>query len=93
MVMGGVGGWGGAGARWGSADRVGLVKRRCHRDGSERPVGPKLAAGRGLKRRRGDTTAPFRWALYLTLAVGVVYALYAWLERTALTGLFSEIMQ
>ena len=93
MVMGGVGGWGDACARWGSADRIGLVKRRCHRDGLERPVGPKLVAGLGLKRRRADTAAPYTWVLYLTLAVGFVYALYAWLERNALTGIFSEIMQ
>ena len=90
--FGGVGGWARRIKR--SADRIGPVrkKRRWYR-GSGRPVGPKLVAGLGLKRRRADTAAPYRWVLYLTLAVGFVYALYAWLERNALTGIFSEIMQ
>ena len=82
MAFGGVGGgWGGVGARARkikrSADRIGPVKkkRRWYR-GSGRPVGPKLVAGRGLNRRRADITAPFRWATYLTLALGVFYTTF-----------------
>ncbi len=73
--FGGVGGWAMRIKR--SADRIGPVrkKRRWYR-GSGRPVGPKLVAGRGLNRRRADITAPFRWAIYLTLALGVFYAMF-----------------
>ncbi|MCZ6574294.1 MAG: hypothetical protein O7C98_14145 [Planctomycetota bacterium] len=72
---------GAGGAGWAanirrSADRIGPAKRRRHRGGSERPVGPKLVAGRGLNRRRADITAPFSWAIYLTLALGVFYTTF-----------------
>ena len=82
MAFGGVGGgWGGAGG-WAkrikrAADRIGSVrKKRRHRGGSGRPVGPKLVSGRGLSRRRADITAPFRWAIYLTLGLGAWYAMF-----------------
>ena len=61
------------------AVRTGLgpaKKRRRYYRGSERPVGPKLVAGRGLNRRRADITAPFRWAIYLTLGLAAWYAMF-----------------
>ena len=79
--MWGIGSTFGSGAGWAanirrSADRIGPAKKRRHRGGSGRPVGPRLVAGRGLKRRRADITAPFRWAIYLTLGLGAWYAMF-----------------
>ena len=81
MVGMSVGGLGGCGSGWAanirrSADRIGVGKKRRWYSGSGRPVGPKLVAGRGLKRRRADITAPFRWAIYLTLGLAGWYALF-----------------
>ena len=72
----------GVGGNWSQriarrAKDVGPVKdRRRWYGGSGRPVGPKLVAGRGLARRRADITAPFRWAIYLTLGLAAWYALF-----------------
>ncbi len=95
-IMEGMWGIGSSGAGWAanirrSADRIGPAKKRRHRGGSGRPVGPRLVAGRGLKRRLADTATLSRWAVYLTLAVGIVYALYAllyWLVARGLEGIF-----
>ncbi len=81
MVGMSVGGLGSCGSRSAanigrSADRIGPVRKRRWYRGSGRPVGPKLVAGRGLNRRRADITAPFRWATYLTLALGVFYTTF-----------------
>ena len=46
-------------------------RKKKRRLGAERPCGPKLVRGRGLKRRRADLWAPVRAVAYLALAAGL----------------------